>query len=171
MKFYRILTISLLLVSILFSNTFEKKDDKPLTYLMSSSDKEWLQCIKDAQKTFDKFQKLYSKYKETAGVSFFIKIPLVQNGKTHHYWFYFDYCKENLCYATYTELPDELMMYKNIKLEKNKIEDWMIKDRGYLYGGYSLRLQRSRLSENQKKEFDNYIGIKKYVDNKVLNDL
>ena len=70
--------------------------------------------------------------------------------------------------GTYFELPKELIEYKNIVVSRDKIEDWMIDDHGYLFGGYSLRLQRKRLPQNEKSSFDKYIGIKIYNDNDLL---
>jgi len=35
-------------------------------------------------------------------------------------------------------------------------------------GGYSLRLQRKRLPEDERKSFDKYIGIKVYENNVLL---
>lgn len=47
-------------------------------------------------------------------------------------------------------------------LTDDKVEDWMINDDGRLFGGFSIRLQRSLLPEEERDEFDKYIGINNY---------
>lgn len=49
------------------------------------------------------------------------------------------------------------------QISPDDIMDWMFNDEGTLYGGFSLRFHRSTLSEEEKKAYDEYIGVKRYV--------
>jgi len=164
-KLFLIFSIPMLLFS---KNVFEKKQSEPLTTKISSTDPEWINSVKDAQKTFNIFLTLYKKYNKKDGVYFFIKVPLKYKTKTSHFWYIYKGNKNNKYLGRYFELPKELMQYKDIAVSKKDIEDWMINDHGYLYGGYSLRLQRSRLPKKEQESFDKYVGVKVYIDNSQL---
>ena len=53
--------------------------------------------------------------------------------------------------------------YEKIKIKPEDISDWMINDHGHLHGGWSVRLQRSKLPETEQEEFDEGAGIKNYL--------
>ena len=169
MKNYLVIIFIFFIPLYLFSeNIFDKNNSEPLTTKISTNNLEWKATVNSAQKSFPSFLKLYTKYKNTKGVSFLIKVPLNHGNKTSHFWFTFKGKKNKNYIGTYFELPKELMMYQNIEVSNKEIEDWMIDDHGYLYGGYSLRLQRKRLSKNEQISFDKYIGIKVYRNNELL---
>jgi hypothetical protein len=45
-----------------------------------------------------------------------------------------------------------------------EVADWaIIDDDGLVNGGFSLRLARSRLPENERASYDSYIGAKAYA--------
>ncbi len=161
--------LSLLISNFLMAgNIYDKQHNEPLTTKISSSDPEWIKSVQNAQKTLNIFLKLYQEYKDTEGVSFLIKVPLKYGNNTSHFWYIFKGRKNNKLCGKYFELPKELMKYKNIQVDDKEVEDWMINDHGHLYGGYSLRLQRKRLPEDERKSFDKYIGIKVYENNDLL---
>lgn len=45
----------------------------------------------------------------------------------------------------------------------NQVADWAVVFSGVMHGGYSLRLQRSRLPEGERQSFDKYIGASSYA--------
>ena len=48
--------------------------------------------------------------------------------------------------------------------DKEDVFDWMILDsKGNLRGGYTLRVSRQKLPENQRTEYDEYIGVSVYL--------
>ena len=46
----------------------------------------------------------------------------------------------------------------------HEIYDWMINQRGHVWGAYSLRVIRSRQPEEKRAKFDEYSGISHYED-------
>jgi uncharacterized protein YegJ (DUF2314 family) len=53
---------------------------------------------------------------------------------------------------------------ERLAFEAADIFDWMfLTEDGRLYGGYTLRVVRSKLSETQRADYDLYIGVSTYV--------
>lgn len=51
---------------------------------------------------------------------------------------------------------------QKVLLQPNNVLDWMIVDGGTLYGGYSLRIQRSLVPEEKKSQYDEFLGVTTY---------
>ncbi len=47
----------------------------------------------------------------------------------------------------------------SVKIDPEKISDWMYLDKGVLRGGYTIRVMRNQLSEKEKEEFDQSVGF------------
>ena len=47
-------------------------------------------------------------------------------------------------------------------IESERIEDWMVKHDGIAYGGFSLRIIRGRLREEERRKFDAHTGIREF---------
>jgi len=68
--------------------------------------------------------------------------------------------------ATPFEVPTSFKSVKvgtEITLTISDVLDWMIIDEGSAHGGYSIRFLRSQKSENEKKKFDEFMGIEAYM--------
>lgn len=65
-------------------------------------------------------------------------------------------------FETPPSLPD-LQPGSRMTLNDSQIVDWMLNHAGTLYGGYSLRLQRSRLPATERKRYDQYVGVIRYA--------
>jgi len=46
--------------------------------------------------------------------------------------------------------------------EKEDVFDWMVIKDGHMYGGFTIRVTRSRIPENKRAEYDSYIGVLTY---------
>jgi len=46
-----------------------------------------------------------------------------------------------------------------IQIENDNISDWMYADNQKLEGGFTIRLLRKRMTEPERKQFDNKIGL------------
>jgi hypothetical protein len=44
-----------------------------------------------------------------------------------------------------------------------ELMDWMVNENGRLTGGFSLRYKRARMSDAEKLDFDQYIGVTEYA--------
>ena len=42
------------------------------------------------------------------------------------------------------------------------VYDWMILQRGHLFGGYTLRVIREKIPESQRRNYDIYLGVSVY---------
>jgi len=68
--------------------------------------------------------------------------------------------------AEFFELPREFQKWHHVGerlgIEAEDIFDWMVNDEGKLYGGFTLRAAREKLSEEERAEYDSYIGVTSY---------
>lgn len=62
------------------------------------------------------------------------------------------------------EVPKEMLKWhwpgQRLHFEREDIFDWFVNDEGSLYGGFTLRVTRSRLPEEERASFDEYTGVK-----------
>ncbi|WP_187359893.1 DUF2314 domain-containing protein [Chitinolyticbacter meiyuanensis] len=64
------------------------------------------------------------------------------------------------------ELPNDFehhVVGQQLSIPDATIQDWMINDKGTLYGGYSLRYSRSKLNANEIAAFDEHVGVERYA--------
>jgi uncharacterized protein YegJ (DUF2314 family) len=50
-----------------------------------------------------------------------------------------------------------------LEMPEESLLDWMVNDNGVLHGGFSIRYYRSTLPEDERDEYDNYIGVTEYA--------
>ena len=67
------------------------------------------------------------------------------------------------CPLEVSEGVRELVIGHEVSISDENINDWMIVHEGTLYGGYSLALFRSSLSETARVAFDRQLNIRNYV--------
>jgi uncharacterized protein YegJ (DUF2314 family) len=48
---------------------------------------------------------------------------------------------------------------EEVRVDPEKISDWMYVDNGVLRGGFTLRVLRSRMSPQEREQFDSEIGF------------
>jgi len=46
-----------------------------------------------------------------------------------------------------------------VTIDPQRISDWMYLDKGVLKGGYTIRVMKKNLSEEEKKAFDQEVGF------------
>lgn len=64
------------------------------------------------------------------------------------------------------EAPPEfpaLMLGSRHAISNSQVADWAYIQSGVMHGGYSLRVQRSRLPEDQRAVYDSFIGASSYA--------
>lgn len=71
---------------------------------------------------------------------------------------------ENLLFCSIQEAPMQLRLnrHDSFVVDADIVEDWMINHDGVVYGGFSLRLIRDRLSVEDQKQFDDHTGIREF---------
>jgi uncharacterized protein YegJ (DUF2314 family) len=61
------------------------------------------------------------------------------------------------------EIPEQLRDVYPVGLtvtwKPNETYDWSVNDDGHLFGGFTMRVARNRLSEPDQKRFDSYVGV------------
>lgn len=134
-----------------------------ITYV-SSDDEEFKKTIKTAQETLGSFRNLIKLNGEENYP--LVKTLLAEPNYQAFMWLVIVEVKDDSFIGEIFELPSEFSEFKvgmSIEISDQNIQDWMINDNGTLYGGFSLRYNRSRMSESEKACFDQHIGVKRYA--------
>lgn len=77
------------------------------------------------------------------------------------------YPEERIFSGSFFEVPPEFRKWhqvgQKITFEGEDIFDWMtLTEDGRLFGGFTLRVSRSKLPESQRADYDRYIGVRVY---------
>lgn len=79
------------------------------------------------------------------------------------------HAEEGTFSAEFFELPKEFEKWHHVgerlRIEPEDIFDWMVIDAGKLYGGWTLRVARERISSDEREDYDSYIGVSRYMQN------
>ena len=69
--------------------------------------------------------------------------------------------KDDKFYGVVANLPEsttEVSLGDTIQIANENISDWMYVENQKLHGGYTIRLLRSRMTESERKQFDEESG-------------
>lgn len=119
-------------------------------------DAEMNTAIEKAKSSFTVFTTAFNS-KKTKFSSFSIKIPFVTVGGNEHIWISEISKEKDNYFGIVDNLPESTSQVKlgdKIKIEPAKISDWMFIEEGKLRGGYTIRIIRKRMTEDERKEFD-----------------
>lgn len=140
-------------------------DPGPSFAQIQGSDLEYQQTIQDAKNTLDVFRKMLPQN----GDSMFdasVKIKIVDGDASSYMWLFNTRMSGDNFVA---ELYDVPRNFKSINsgdvfdVNPDDLLDWMVNLEGTLYGGYSIRYHRSKLSADEVEDFDDHVGIIKYA--------
>lgn len=129
-----------------------------------SGDPAMVRAVSEAQSSLEIFRQMIPK--ATLDSPPLIKARLAEPNYSANMWLLVSRVSDSGFEATLFEVPSEFKTYKlndSLSVKTEEILDWMINDNGTLYGGYSLRVQRERLGETEKLNFDRHIGVKEYA--------
>ena len=132
---------------------------------INGEDEEYLKTIENAQETLGEFRSLFVEKVQSDSFPL-IKVYLSDSQYQAYMWLVVTSVKENEIQAEIFELPTEFDSFKigdSLTLNDCDVKDWMLNDNGVLYGGYSLRYNRSSMSDNEKLSFDEHLGVEKYA--------
>jgi hypothetical protein len=81
-----------------------------------------------------------------------------------HLWLSVTSVLGDLMFCSVVEAPAELRLKRGTSfvIAGDTTEDWMINHRGEVYGGFSLRVIRSRLCPEDQVKFDKHTGIRQF---------
>lgn len=143
------------------SSTNLRYDDDPPVARVSGDDEEMNEAKQKAVETLEKFNTALENNKNDA-VIFSLKVAFPAPDGDEHIWLsgitfedgdYYGFVNNN------PQVTDKVKLGDFIKIDREKISDWMYLDNGDVYGGYTLRLFRDRMSEEERKEFDATTGF------------
>jgi uncharacterized protein YegJ (DUF2314 family) len=71
---------------------------------------------------------------------------------------------DDLIFCSVADAPDALLLKRDVSfvVASESIEDWMINHRGTAFGGFSLRVIRSCLRNEDQMKFDAHTGIREF---------
>lgn len=64
------------------------------------------------------------------------------------------------------EVPAEFTQHavgQALFVTKESLLDWMVNDNGALDGDYSIRYYRATLPDEERQDYDDYIGVREYA--------
>ena len=148
---------------------FKRRKKEPLFMAMSDESNALSLSVKRARDTASSFRAAFSKPEFKS--SMFLAKSMFEDknepGEYAHLWLLVNDVLDDLLFCSVCEAPSGFSGVEegqSYVLTDDKIEDWMINDDGRLYGGFSIRLQRSLLPEAERGNFDEYVGITDYLE-------
>ena len=132
---------------------------------VKSSDDEYKKTISMAQETLSDFRELMQE-REQNDIFPLVKVLLEEPQYRAFMWLTVTSYSETEFEVEIFELPSDFAEYKvgdSLCIKNNEIQDWMINDDGVLFGGFSLRYNRSTMSEQEQVTFDEHLGVNEYA--------
>lgn len=130
-----------------------------------SSDPAYQQTILDAQQSIEQFCAMLPS-DGTPRPDALIKTRLVDGDHSAYMWLNNTATDGDNFTAELFEVPDTLPNYTigdRYLVTREELMDWMVNENGCLTGGFSLRYNRARLSDSDKLDFDQHIGVTEYA--------
>lgn len=145
------------------SNKKTERENEPTIYNVEEDDVEMNKAIEKAKQTLDSFD--YAFKNNTRVFTFFgLKKKFEENGNVEHIWIGNIQRIENGKYiGVIDNLPEKILSVKlgdTVQIERKEISDWMYIKKSELYGGYTIRLLRDRMTEEEREKFDAESGMK-----------
>ena len=148
-----VLITILCLVGCKESNKIERENE-PTIYGVESEDKEMNAAIEKANQTLNSFNIGLSNPKAESQS---LKVQFTNSNGTEHMWIGNVEFKNGKYSGILDNDPEFVKEYKagdKIDIEPSKISDWMYIENGKLFGGYTIKVLRNRMTEEERKQFD-----------------
>ena len=145
---------------------YDKKQDEPIFMALKGASPEMVDARAQAKQTLPAFRQAIIDRKYP-GAFFNVKgyFPEADGSEGPHLWLWVRELNDDGLVCVPFELPKDFTGLKpdqKVLMKDADIEDWMINHDGILYGGFSLRVQRSHVPETEREAFDRFIGVKEY---------
>ena len=160
MKKTFILIILFTIISCKKSDKIER-EDQPTIYNVENQDTEMNNVIIKAKQTLPEFYRALESSNPNQD-AFAVKMHFKINNDGEHIWINGLFKRNGEYFGVVDNLPEftkEVKQGDTIKIDASKVSDWMYLDNGELKGGYTIRLLRTRMSEEERIEFDNTSGM------------
>ena len=139
-----------------------EREDEPTIYNVEQQDTEMNKAIAEAKKTVPEFYNALESGNPDYD-AFGIKMRFnTSDSGGEHIWINGLFKKDGEYFGVVDNLPEftkEVEQGDTIKIDKNQLSDWMYLDKNKLKGGYTIRLLRDRMSEEERTEFDKTSGM------------
>ena len=157
--------------------------DEPLFARLCDDDPELIDAVSVAKRTLPQFLDAFSKRRFPTAVHL-VKVPFLDRSNggdsaivrtleiaaqhptepTCHLWLTVSSVLEDLIFCSVVESPPALKLttHDSFVVESELIEDWMINEGSVAYGGFSMRVVRSRLPITERRRFDDCTGIREF---------
>ncbi|OWU89184.1 DUF2314 domain-containing protein [Flavobacterium sp. WLB] len=153
-----VLITILCLVSCKESNKIERENE-PAIYGVESEDKEMNAAIEKANQTLNDFNIGLSNPKAQSQA---LKVAFTDSNGTEHMWVgnvEFNNGKYSGILNNDPEFVTEYKAGDKIDIDSSKISDWMYIENGKLFGGYTIKVLRNRMTYEERKQFDAESGM------------
>lgn len=137
------------------------ENDVPTVYGVQKEDKGMTAASKKANETITRFKEALQSKKPEAGY-FALKTRFETDNGGEHIWVSKIELKDDKYFGVIDNLPTLVKNVKvgdTIQIANDNISDWMYIEDKKLRGGYTIRLLRNRMTEPERKKFDEQNGL------------
>lgn len=136
------------------------REGEPPVVGVEAEDPAMSTAIQSARATFDGFVEQLPRLLE-AGAYFSVKVPIQVGSDREHIWLDSPVVQGGQVRGQLGNEPlaGPYRLGDVVSVRVEEISDWMAVFEGELYGGYSLLLLRSRMSDAEQHEFDQSVGF------------
>jgi uncharacterized protein YegJ (DUF2314 family) len=156
-----------LFIAIMFINCngrkLEKVRDSDI-YQTDDSDLKMNNAILESRRSFSEFEKAFNS-KDSTISGFAIKYPFTKddNSGNEHIWLSYVTFENGNYYGFIDNTPEFTKRVKEgdkIQINLENISDWNYMKNDTIFGGYTIKVVKDALSENEKEAFNNSLGGK-----------
>ena len=153
--------IPLLLLCFISCKNSDKveRENQPDIYDVEASDREMNEAIEKANQTLADFNSALLNPKIEVKA---LKVKFQNETDVEHIWISDVTLKDGKYSGILDNEPEYIKDHKNgdtINIDNKDISDWMYIEDGKLFGGYTIKVLRNRMSESEKKQFDAKNGM------------
>jgi uncharacterized protein YegJ (DUF2314 family) len=152
---------------------FERPTKEPLFMGVRGDDVEMREAYSKAAETIDEFvAHIRSGGDRTCAAKLRLKDPALSEKLGEDRFVYMwladaQHLDDGAFVGTFFQVPSELSEWhqvgKQLQFERKDIFDWFVNDEGVMHGGFTMRVQRSRLPERERAAFDAYTGVTEWA--------
>lgn len=136
-----------------------ERENQPDIYNVEGTDKEMNAAIEIANKTLTDFNAaLLNPEIEVKS----LKVKFQNQTDSEHIWLSNVEFKDGKYSGVLDNEPEYITEHKigdKVNVDSKNISDWMYIDNGKLFGGYTIKVLRNRMSDAEKKQFDSESGM------------
>jgi len=154
-------TFIILLLSVSCKNDKITRKGEPDVYNVEEENKQMNEAMEKARNTIDIFKKYLKNPKENQ-TYFSLKAKFGDGDNIEHIWLNQVEYEDKFFYGNVGNEPVDVKNIKfdqKVSLKLERISDWMIIEDNKLIGGYTIRVLRDRMTEKERKDFDDSFGV------------